>query len=298
MHLKTRPGQVAPGVRAQQITHFAFAVFSVVAGTLILLREDAPHALFQTAGVVGYALAAVLSTGCGRALGIPRAAARARRILIVFHLLFIPAQFLFLLAHKVPFAGMALSTLIAVRLKPRFPRLKRRSRKVWLALHVGISVGWLGLSLGMLTLAVAGATTDDPVIRHGAYEIMHLFDLAIVIPSVFAALITGVVVSLGTPWGLVRHWWVLLKLLIALSLPVAATVESGWIEQLKLRTEDPAADPGGVGLALVVCMACFVALLWTAVALSVFKPGGKTRWGREGRFRWARGGVAAGAEEP
>ncbi|MDX2937324.1 PDR/VanB family oxidoreductase [Streptomyces ipomoeae] len=264
----------------------AFGVFSLVAGTLIALRQDVNHPLFQTAGTVGYAVAAVLSF-CGRiALGRAASAARARRILIVFHLLFIPAQFLFLLAHQMPWLGMLLSTMITVGLKPRFPRLGRMSRKMWLTLHVGVGVGWLGVSLAMLALSIVGVTTDSHEVRHSSYVLMNTFDVALAIPSVFLAIITGVVVSLGTPWGLVKHRWVLAKLIIALSLPVLATFEGEWIDTLAARTENPAAEPGETGILLVGAMSLFLALLWTAVILSVFKPGGKTRWGRrEGRRR-------------
>lgn len=264
------------GSRGNQL---AFGVFALVAGALIALRQDASHPLFQTAGTIGYAVAAVLSFGGWFALGHPASAARARRILIVFHLLFIPAQFLFLLAHQVPWLGMLLSTMITVGLRPRFPRLGRMSRKVWLTLHVGIGVGWLGLSLAMLALSVVGLTTDRPELRHSAYALMDRFTTALVIPSVFLAIITGVVVSLGTPWGLVKHRWVLAKLTIALSLPFLAAFESPWIDELARRTEDPTADPGRTGILLAGAMALFFALLWTATVLSVFKPGGRTRWG-------------------
>ncbi|WP_221179344.1 hypothetical protein [Streptomyces botrytidirepellens] len=258
---------------------FAFGVFALAAGALTALRQDAAHPLFQTAGTVGYAGAAVLSFASWFTLHRAASAARARRILIVFHLLFIPAQFLFLLAHQVPWLGMLLSTMITVGLKPRFPRLGRTSRKVWLTLHIGIGVGWLGISLAMLALSIVGVTTDSHEVRHAAYVFMDTFDVALAIPSVFLAIITGVVVSLGTPWGLIKHRWVLTKLIIALSLPVLATFEGSWIETLAERTEDAAAEPGGTGILLVGAMALFLSLLWTATILSVFKPGGRTRWG-------------------
>jgi hypothetical protein len=77
------------------------------------------------------------------------------------------------------------------------------------------------------------------------------------------------------------HWWVLLKFVISLVIPVIASIQSTWIEELRNRTADPAADPGGTGLTLILCMLLYAALLWTAVALSVFKPGKKTRWAEE-----------------
>lgn len=106
-------------------------------------------------------------------MGRAATAARTRRILIVFHLIFVPAQFLFLLAHQLPWLGMLLSTMIIVGLKPRIPRLGRTSRKVWLTLHVGIAVGWLGVALGMLVLSIVGMTTDRPELRHSAYVLVE-----------------------------------------------------------------------------------------------------------------------------
>ncbi|MEV5767862.1 hypothetical protein AB0L34_25275 [Micromonospora sp. NPDC052213] len=279
---------------------FAFGIFALVAGALVALRQDAHHPLFQAAGTVGYAVAAVLSFGSWFALRRAATAARARRLLIVFHLLFIPAQFLFLLAHQMPWLGMLLSTMITVGLRPRFPRLGRTSRKVWLTLHIGIGVGWLGVSLGMLALSVVGVTTDRHEVRHGAYVLMDTFNVVLAIPSVFLAIITGAVVSLGTPWGLIKHRWVLAKLIIALSLPVLATFEGPWIDELAARTKDSAAEPGRTGILLVGAMALFLALLWTATILSVFKPGGRTRWGRRENTRGqpAQTAVTVGAVQP
>lgn len=99
---------------------------------------------------------------------------------------------------------MLLSVMILVGLKPQFPRLSPRARKVWLTLHVGISVGWLGLGLAMTTLAFTGLLAETHAVRHGAYELMHIFDLTIVIPSVLLSIITGLGVGLavcmvGTP---------------------------------------------------------------------------------------------------
>ncbi len=253
-----------------------FAVFSV--GTAVLLFPDEDAILPVVQGVVGYSVAAVVSIFCAFALHRDG----ARRFLIGFHLPFIPLQFLFAFATPIPNVGMLLSVMILVGLKPQFRRLSQRARKVWLTLHVGISVGWLGLSLAMTALAITGLLAETHAVRHGAYELMHIFDLTIVIPSVVLSIITGVVVALGTHWGLLKHWWVLVKLVIALGIPAfAAVVENRWVRELAARSQDPAAQPGGLGVALAVCMACFAALLWTTTTLSVVKPWGRTRWGRK-----------------
>ncbi|RKN53103.1 hypothetical protein D7193_25315 [Micromonospora costi] len=257
-----------------------FGAFALTAGTATALRPDPPHPLFTIAGACGYAVATVLSFGGWFALQRAATAAPARTVLIVFHLLFVPAQFLFLLAHELPWLGMALSSAIVVSLKPRFPRLKRTPRKVWLTLHVGIGVGWLGVATGMLVLAIVGASADSHEMQHGAYLLLHRFDLLLAIPSAFATIVTGVVVSLGTPWGLITHKWVLAKLVIALALPFLASFEGPWIEELEARSADGVIETGTTGLLLTGAMGLFTVLLWTAVVLSVFKPGGRTPWAR------------------
>ncbi|SFO90547.1 hypothetical protein SAMN04489713_110197 [Actinomadura madurae] len=274
-----RPDEIRRGMQ------FAFAAFSLAAAALLWSYDETAYPTIKSGGMFGHLLATAVVLGA--------ALAGARRTLIAFHLLFVPVQFLFLFAGGLEeMAGMVFSAVIVARMRPRFPQLKRLARRVWLTLHVGVSVGWLGLALAMTTLAITGATADDHAVRHGSYELMHVFDLTIVIPSVVLAVVTGLVVSLGTPWGLVKHRWVLLKFVISLVIPVIATVQSGWIEELQHRTADPAADPGGTGLVLVLCMLLYAALLWTAVVLSVFKPGGKTRWGRTERARRPRAAPA------
>ncbi|WP_233621474.1 PDR/VanB family oxidoreductase [Amycolatopsis sp. WAC 04182] len=254
-----------------------FAAFAVVAILVLFPGENAVLPSIRTMGVIGYAVAAAVSLGCAATLPKPG----ARKLLIGFHLAFVPLQFLFAFPNPVPNIGMGLSVVILVGLRPRFPRLSPRSRKIWLILHIGVSVGWLGLSLGMLTLALTGLLAGTHVERHGAYEIFHLFDLVIVIPSVVLTIVTGLVLSLGTPWGLVEHRWVLTKFLISLSIPAAAAVESRWVTELVARTEDPAARPGALGVALVITVGGFAISLWAATILSVLKPWGRTRWGRD-----------------
>ncbi|MGK8524891.1 hypothetical protein ACRS6B_26635 [Nocardia asteroides] len=160
--------------------------------------------------------------------------------------------------------------------------LRPRTRKIWLVLHVGFSVSWLGLAMAMLALAVVGATADDGSLRRHAYEFMHIFDRALVIPVVLLSLGTGLVVSFGTRWGLVRHHWVVAKFCIALSIPVFAVVrESHWVRTaLAGVRQDRAADLGGTDVALWVCFVVFSLLLWIATALSTVKPWGMTRWGK------------------
>ena len=89
-----------------------------------------------------------------------------------------------------------------------------RLRKFALTAHVTTSVGWLGAVAGFLALAVAGLTSRDDQTVRAAYIAMELIGWFVIVPLSLASLLTGLVMSMGTRWGLFRHYWVLAKLLI------------------------------------------------------------------------------------
>ncbi|ROP41054.1 DUF2269 domain-containing protein [Saccharothrix texasensis] len=146
--------------------------------------------------------------------------------------------------------------------------LTPKVRKTWLLLHVVSSVGWLGVTIGMLVLAVAAF--DAPQL----YQAMELLGDLVVLPLALSALVTGVVLSLGTRWGLVKHRWVLVKFVLTVVAVVATT--------FSLRSGLHEAADGVVGTAGgdVLAAACVSSVLYAVnTALSVFKPWGRTRWG-------------------
>src|SRR5829696_9370988 len=91
-----------------------------------------------------------------------------------------------------------------------------RLRKLALTAHVVSSVGWLGAVTAFLALSIAGLTSKDPQTVRGAYLVMELTGWVVLIPLSLASLATGLVCSLGSSWGLFRHYCVLFKLVINL----------------------------------------------------------------------------------
>ena len=89
-----------------------------------------------------------------------------------------------------------------------------RLRKFALTAHVVSSVGWLGAVAGFLALAAAGLTSQDAQMVRAAYLAMELIAWFVIVPLALASLLTGLVQSVGTTWGLFRHYWVLAKLLV------------------------------------------------------------------------------------
>jgi len=161
----------------------------------------------------------------------------------------------------------------------RRPRL----RKVALTAHVISWVGWLGAVISVLALAIAGVTSTDPQTVRAAYLAMDLASWSVLVPLAVASLTTGIIQSLGTKWGLLRHYWVLAKFLITVLATVVLLLYTqtlahlaGVAAQTTLSSEDLAVlqTPSVVlhaGVALL--------LLLAATTLALYKPPGLTRYG-------------------
>jgi hypothetical protein len=158
-----------------------------------------------------------------------------------------------------------------------------RLRKLALTAHVTSSVGWLGAVAGVLALAVAGLTSQDAQTVRAAYIAMEFSAWFALVPLTVASLLTGLVQSLGTRWGLFRHYWVVAKLAIN----VVATVILLMYTQTLSSLADVAAqtslsgdDLGGLRSPSPVLHAgAALLLLLAATTLAVYKPRGMTRYG-------------------
>lgn len=85
--------------------------------------------------------------------------------------------------------------------------LQRPARRALLVVHVVASAGWLGLSAGLLALGLAANTTGSAATLEAAVRSMQLFADWLLLPIALLALVSGLVLALGTPWGLARHRW-------------------------------------------------------------------------------------------
>jgi hypothetical protein len=148
-------------------------------------------------------------------------------------------------------------------------------RRVALTAHVVASVGWLGSVAAFLALAIAAVTSADPQVVRGASVGMGIVAWAVILPLDLAAVASGIAVGLVSPWGLLRHYWVVVKL----GLTVLATA----FLLLHLPAVSAVAAPGPVDPSLrsQLVFDAVAALLILAVntGLSVFKPAGVTPYG-------------------
>ena len=160
--------------------------------------------------------------------------------------------------------------------------MSRALRKFVLTAHVVFTVSWLGAVLVFLVLAISGITSKDILLIRSDYLAMELIARFVIVPLSFAPLITGPILSLGTPWGLFRHYWILVKLVIT----ILCTV----IMQLHMQPINDLADIAvHVGVfsddlykmqiqMVIASSAALIALLVTTI-LAVYKPRGMTVYG-------------------
>jgi hypothetical protein len=160
-------------------------------------------------------------------------------------------------------------------------------RKLTITAHVTFSIGWLGAVAAFLVLSIAGLTSHDAEVVRGAYLSMDLISRFIVIPMCFAALATGLLQALGTPWGLFRYYWIVMKFGLAIFATIALLIHQfAVMAEAAKRVSGAAAETlfsaelGPLKTELVRAPSLAILLLLVVTTLGVYKPWGLTRYGR------------------
>ncbi|MPZ73363.1 MAG: DUF2269 domain-containing protein [Nitriliruptorales bacterium] len=156
-----------------------------------------------------------------------------------------------------------------------------RIRKLALAAHVGISVGWIGAVAAYMALDVAVATNQDPQALRGAYAGMELIARNVIVPLALGSLISGVLMAWGTKWGLFRHYWVVISLLLTTIATAVLLVETQTISNFADVAANPATgddDLRALGNTLAHSVGGMLVLVFILV-LNMYKPKGMTRYG-------------------
>src|SRR3989304_3981275 len=87
-------------------------------------------------------------------------------------------------------------------------------RKLALTVHLTFSVGWIGAVVAYLALGVSAVTSRDAQTGRAAWTAMELIGGFVIVPLALASLCTGLLMALGTSWGLFRHYWVLISFVL------------------------------------------------------------------------------------
>ena len=154
-----------------------------------------------------------------------------------------------------------------------------RLRKFALSAHLTFSVGWIGAVLAYLALGVGAVTSQDVQTVRAAWIAMELTGWYVIIPLAVVSLLTGLLMALGTKWGLFRYYWVLFSLALTILSTVVLLLHMPTVSLIADEAQEAeGASLGGLGGDLLHPGIGLVVLL-VIQALNLYKPPGMTRYG-------------------
>lgn len=157
--------------------------------------------------------------------------------------------------------------------------MSRGLRKFALTAHLTFSIGWIGTVIAYLALGIAAETSQDAQTVRAAWTGMELTGWFAIVPLALASLLTGLVMGLGTPWGLFRHYWVVISFgltvvataVLLLHMPDVSSNADVARNAGPARLDALGGDLAHPGIGLVVLLVIQV--------LNLYKPRGMTRYG-------------------
>lgn len=173
------------------------------------------------------------------------------------------------------FAGMAKYVWI-----PNL-NLPARLRKWILVVHVTTSVGAAGAVAVFLVLSITGSTAADLSLSSACYRSNALIARYVISPLVVCAIMVGICQALATPWGLFRHYWILAKLYLTVTIWLVLLVQMDGISALARTDLATNAAIDQLKQSQLIHSAAGLVLLIVIVAISVFKPRGLTAHGQQ-----------------
>lgn len=162
------------------------------------------------------------------------------------------------------------------------------ARRAVLAAHLAVSVGWVGGVCAYLVLAFAIPLTGDADTARAAWTGMELIGWYALAPLSVLSLLSGIVLALGTRWGLLRHYWVVVSLLGTAVLTAVLLLHLPDVTAQARAARGP--DDAAVLASSDIPHALLgLVLLLGILVLNVYKPAGLTRygWRRQQRERRA-----------
>ncbi|GAA3566011.1 membrane protein [Amycolatopsis ultiminotia] len=162
---------------------------------------------------------------------------------------------------------------------PRRRRLGGRARKAWLVTHIVSSAAWIGIDVVLAVLVFTATLTDDRIVAATCYQALQLFAVWPLLITGLVCLASGIVLGLGSKYGVVRYWWVAVKLVLNIVLVVLGVLALRLVANeavdygRALAAGGPLPALPDLTVPPIVSPACLLA----AVLLSVYKPWGRVK---------------------
>ena len=163
-------------------------------------------------------------------------------------------------------------------------KLTLTQRRVLLLLHILFAAIMLGGQVAFIILGLTATVTQDAATLKACYTAMHLLADSSVRASTIGTTITGIMLSVMTPWGLFRYYWIIAKeALTVLAIVIGFVGLYEWtLKGLQLADSvsyasstwgEPAFVVNHVWLLIGIALQTISIIVM--YILSVWKPGGK-----------------------
>ncbi len=171
-------------------------------------------------------------------------------------------------------------TRIATSSASARPRLGTKTRRGVLIAHIASAGAWLGIDVVMAVFIFTALLTDDAKVQALCYQALELFAVWPLLVTGLVCLVSGVILGLGSKWGLVRYWWVATKLALNLILTalVLVALRPEVIESAEQARRWVAGQPANLQVeSLIYPPIVSPIALMIAMTLAVIKPWGRIR---------------------
>ncbi|WP_216823540.1 hypothetical protein [Niastella vici] len=155
-------------------------------------------------------------------------------------------------------------------------------RKLTLTTHITFSIGWLGAVAAFLAISIAGLISQNAQMAQSLYLALELVGWYVIVPFCLASLLTGLVESLGTPWGFFRYYWIVVKLFLTIVATVVLLVHMQLVSHVAntaMLATFRVADYPSLRIHFVADAGAALLVLLVITAISVYKPWGRTQYG-------------------
>lgn len=129
------------------------------------------------------------------------------------------------------------------------------------------------MAFTQLVLNLIALTTTEVLLRRHVHEIAHVLDRELLVVLALGAALTGILLAWRSTWGLLQHWWIVVKLVLTVVLIIGTSVWlSAWTGQA-VSAAAPDSDPTCAALIaeLITGSVTVVGTLLVLVVVSVVK---------------------------
>lgn len=152
-------------------------------------------------------------------------------------------------------------------------------RKLVLTIHLLLSVGWIGAVIAYLVLGLSAVNNNAAQTVRAAWIAMDLIGWSAIVPLGIGSLLTGLVISLGTPWGLFRYYWVVITLVLTTFSVVILLLHMPSVTSFAQMARTPTGPERLRGSGDLLHPGVGLLVLLVITVLNVYKPRGVTPYG-------------------